>query len=227
MAANEAGNAGGPGRARSAIGGGDRQPRKVLLWQTAIGLLLLVLMLGAKQVISGRATGTDPLAGVPGGNQLTAGLDIGGAPTDIYLTGLAGSYRVDGVINLAAPSVGEQATCTYLHLSYMHLNVDSGAAPTLTELRAMANFMRGNTSGGSYVYLHDEGGGGTAVSAASMLLLMRGESWHAVRNMLSAGELASLSGAQAHAIAELTSALDAEGRPIPGNAYSGARVYAW
>jgi hypothetical protein len=227
MAANEARNAGRPGQARPAIGDGDRQPRKVLIWQGAIGLLLLVLMLGAKHVISGRETGTNPLAALPGGNQLTAGLDIGGAPTDIYLTGLAGSYGVDGVINLAAPSVGEQATCTYLHLSYMHMNLTSGAAPTLAELRTMASFLRGNTSGGSYVYLHDQGGGAAAVSAASMLLLMKGESWQAVQKTLTAGELATLSSAQAHAIAELTSALDDQGRPIPGNAYSGARLDAW
>lgn len=227
MAADEFRYAGSPGRARPAIGGGDRQPRKVLIWQSAIGLLLLVLMLGAKHVISGRETGTNPLAALPGGSQLTAGLDIGGAPTDFYLTGLAGSYDVDGVISLAAPSVGEQATCAYLHLSYMHMNLTAGAAPTLTELRTMANFMHSNTSGGSYVYLHDEAGGGTAVSAASMLLLMGGESWQAVQNTLSASELASLSGTQKHAIAELVSALDAQGRSIPGNEYNGARVYAW
>jgi hypothetical protein len=227
MAANEGRNAGRPGQARPAIGGGDRQPRKVLAWQGAIGLLLVVLLLGAKQVISGRETGANPLAALPGGNQLTAGLDIGGAPTDIYLTGLAGSYGVDGVINLAAPSAGEQATCTYLHLSYMHMNWAPGAAPTLAELRTMTRFLRGNTSGGSYVYLHDEGGGAAAVSAASMLLLMKGESWQAVQKTLTAGELATLSSAQAHAIAELTSALDDQGRPIPGNAYSGARPHAW
>jgi hypothetical protein len=227
MAANEARNASSPGQARPAIGGGDRQPRKVLIWQGAIGLLLVVLMLGAKQAISGRETGTNPLAAFPGGNQLTAGLDIGGAPTDIYLTGLAGSYGVDGVINLAAPSVGEQATCAYLHLSYLHVNVAAGAAPTLAALLTMANFLRGHTSGGSYVYLHDQGGGAGAVSAASMLLLMKGESWQTVQKALTAGELASLSSAQVLAIADLTSALDDQGRPIPGNAYSGARPYAW
>jgi hypothetical protein len=227
MAANEARSAGRPGQDRPAIGGGGRLPRKVLIRQSAIGLLLLVLMLGAKHVVSGRETGANPLAALPGGNQLTAGLDIGGAPTDIYLTGLAGSHGVDGVINVAAPSVGEQATCTYLQLSYMHMKLTPGVAPTLAELRTMAGFMRRNTSGGSYVYLHDEGGGAAAVSAASMLLLLKGEPWQAVRKTLTAGELATLSSAQTHAIAELTAALDDQGRPIPGNAYSGARVDAW
>jgi hypothetical protein len=109
----------------------------------------------------------------------------------------------------------------------MHMNLASGAAPTLAELRTMASFLRGHTLGGSYVYLHDQGGGAAAVSAASMLLLMKGESWQAVQKTLTAGELATLSSAQAHAIAELTSALDDQGRPIPGNAYSGARLHAW
>ena len=227
MAANEDRSAGLPAQARSAIGGGGRQPRKVLIWECAIGLLLLILMLPAKHVISARETGTNPLAALPGGNQIAAGLDVGGVPTDVDLTGLAGSYDVHGVINLSAPSVGEQVTCAYLHLSYMHLAVISSAAPTLAQLRTLATFMRSNTSDGDYVYLHDDGGGGTAVSTASMLLIMKGELWQTVQKDLTSGELASLTSTQNQAIAELTAALAARGHSLPGNPYAGARIYPW
>ena len=69
MAANEARSAGLPGQVRSAIGGGGRQPRKVLFCAGAIGLLLLVLMLLVKHVISAREFGTNPLAALPGGSR--------------------------------------------------------------------------------------------------------------------------------------------------------------
>lgn len=227
MAADEARSAGIAAPARPAIGGGGRQPRKVLIWQGAIGLVLIVLMLIAKQVIAARETGTNPLSALPGGSQVAAGLDIGGAPTDVDLIGLAGSYHVDAIINLGAPNVGEQATCAYLHLSYMHLAVASGAAPTLAQLRTLANFMRSHTSGGAYVYLQGEGGGGTVVAAASMILIMKGASWQAVQKDLIGGEVTSLSSAQTQAIAQLTSVLGAGGRSLRGNPYAGARLYPW
>lgn len=227
MAANEARSAGFPAQARPAIGGGGRQPRKVLIWEGAIALLLLVVMLLAKHEISARETGDNPLAALPAGNQVAAGLDVGGVPTDADLTGLAGSYNVDGVVNLTAPNVGEQATCAYLHISYMHLAMTSDAAPTLAQLRTLAAFMRSDTSKGDYVYLHDYGGGGTVVSTASMLLILKGESWQAVRKDLTSGELASLTSGQKQAIAQLAAALAAEGNSLPGNPYAGARIYPW
>ena len=227
MAANEARSTGLPAQARSAIGGGGRHPRKVLIWECAIGFLLLILMLLAKHVISARETSGNPLAALPGGNQVAAGLDVGGVPTDESLTGLAGSYDVHGVINVSAPSVGEQVTCAYLHLSYMHLTVISSAAPTLAQLRTLATFMRSNTSNGDYVYLHDDGGGGTAVSTASMLLIMKGEPWQTVQKDLTSGELASLTSRQNQSIAQLTAALAAQGHFLPGNPYAGARTYPW
>lgn len=227
MASNEARGAGLPAPARPAIGGGGRQPRKVLRWQAAIGLLLIILMLGLKHYVASRETGTNPLAALSGGNQIAAGLDIGGIPTDDQLEGLAGSYGVDGVINLSAPSVGEQVTCAYLKVSYTHAMVASGTAPTLAQLHTLASFMRSHTSGGAYVFLHDEGGGGVAVATASMLLIMKGEAWPVVQQNLDSGEIASLTPAQMQAITELTSALEAQGKSIHGNPYSGVRTDSW
>ena len=227
MAASEARLAGLPAPARPAIGGGGRQPRKVLRWQAAIALLLIIVLLGLKHFVASRAVGVNPLSALPGGNQVAAGLDIGGIPTDDQLEGLASSYGVDGVVNLTAPSVGEQVTCAYLKVSYMHAMVADGSAPTLAQLRALASFMRSRTSGDAHVFLHDGGGGGVAVATASMLLLMKGESWPLVQQELSSGEIASLTDAQRRSITELTSALEAQGQPVRGNPYSGVETGSW
>ena len=227
MAADEARLAGLPAPARPAIGGGGRQPRKVLRWQAAIALLLIIVLLGLKHFVASRAVGVNALAALPAGNQVAAGLDIGGIPTDDQLEGLASSYGVNGIVNLTAPSVGEQATCAYLKLPYMHALVATGTAPSLAQLRTLASFMRSHTSGDAHVFLHDAGGGGVAVTTAGMLLLMKGDSWPLVQQELSSGEIASLSDAQRQAITELTSALQAQGQPIRGNPYSGVETGSW
>lgn len=227
MAANEARRAGLPVLARPAIGGGGRQPRKVLRWQAAIALLLIIVMLGLKHFVASREEGNNPLAALPGGEQLAAGLDIGGIPTDLQLQGLAGSYGVDAVINLSAPSVGEQATCSYLKISYMHAVVATGAAPTLAQLHTLASFMHSHTSDGTYVFLHDEGGGGVAVATASMLLLVKGESWPVIQQGLNSGQISSLTATQTQDITELRSALQTQGKSLHGNPYSGAKTDSW
>ena len=109
----------------------------------------------------------------------------------------------------------------------MHVPVASSAAPTLADLRMMTGFMRSHTSGAHFVYLHDDAGGGRAVTAASMLLLLKGDSWQTVQGDMTTGELSSISSAQSRAIGQLTSALAAAGRPLSGNPYSGARISSW
>lgn len=213
--------------ARPAVGGGGRQPRRVLLWQAAIGVLIIVLGLAAKHVISSRETGNNPLIALPGGNVLAPGIDIGGVATDDQLIGLAGSYDIDAVVNLTNKSVGEQATCAYLHLSYVHMTVPSGAAPTLAQLHTLTSFMHSHTSHGAYVYLHDERGGGAVIATASMLLLLRGESWDAIQQTLDPGEISALTSTQMKAITDLTSALKVQGRSLHGNPYSGAKTDRW
>lgn len=211
-----------------AIGGGGRQPRPVLIVQAAAALALLILLVLVKHAVTARQTGgADPLASLPGGRTLSAGLDIGGTPTDYDLEGLSGSYRVDGVINVAGPDVAERVTTSSLQLAYLQLTIAPGAAPSLAQLHTLAGFMHGYGSGGENVYLHDEAGGGRAVAAAAMLLLVHGGSWPAIRAEFTAGELSSLSPGQAHAIGELASALRSGGRSGHGNPYSGARVYPW
>ena len=80
------------------------------------------------------------------------GLLMGGAPSDADLQDLAADFRVDGVVNLASPSVAEQATAASLHQAYLYLPVAPDAAPTLAQLRHLARFMRRHTAGGASVY---------------------------------------------------------------------------
>lgn len=227
MAVNQARSNGLPAPTRSAIGGGGRQPRKVLIIEGAIGLLLLVLILVGKHVVSARATGADPLAALPGGNQVATGLDIGGVPTDDDLTGLTGSYGVKGVVNLTTPNAGMQATCAYLQVAYTHLAIAADTSPTLPQLDTLAAFMRTHAVNGSYVYLYDDGGGGKAVVTASMLLMMKGDSWQAVQKTMSSGELAALTSGQRKAIAQLSAALAVPGHSLRRDPYSGVRIYSW
>jgi hypothetical protein len=211
-----------------AIGGGGRQPRKILGWQAAIGIVLIVLLIVVKQAVAARETGgSNPLASLPGGQTVAAGLDIGGTPTDYDLQGLAGSYQVDGVVNLTGPDVAEQVAAASLQLPYVRLTISPGAAPTWTQLRTLAGFMHSHATRGFFVYLHDDAGGGRSVAAAAMLLLLRGGSWPAIREDFTAGELMSLSPAQSRAIGQLASALRSAGRPLPGNPYSGAKLAPW
>lgn len=217
-----------PVEARPAIGGGGRQPRKILGWQAVIGFLLVVLLVVAKQAVADRETGgSDPLASLPGGQTVTTGLDIGGQPTDYDLQGLAGSYQVDAVINLAGPNVAEQVAAASLQLAYIRLTIAPGAALGWPQLHTLAGFMHSHAVRGFYVYLHDDAGGGRAVSAAAMLLLLRGGSWPAIQAHFTAGELESLNPSQSHAIGQLASALRSAGRSLPGNPYSGAQIDPW
>jgi hypothetical protein len=210
-----------------AIGGGGRQSRKFLMRLSAVGLLLTITLVAAKHVVAARESGQNPLAWLPAGQAVTAGLDIGGAPTDYTLQALAQSNRVDGVVNIGEPDVAEQVAAASLNMAYMHLPMASGAAPTRIQLRTLANFMRSHASGGACVYLHDDAGGGRAVATAGMLLLLRGESWRNVRREMTAGELSSLSASQSTAVEQLTSALHSQGHSQPGNPYSDSRVYPW
>jgi len=44
---------------------------------------------------------------------------------------------------------------------------------------------------------------------------------------MTAGELSSLSASQSIAVEQLMSALHSQGRSLPGNPYSGSRIYPW
>lgn len=212
---------------RPAIGGGGRLPRKILVWEAVIALVLILLLLGAKHVVASREIGNDPLASLPGGRTVVTGMDIGGVPDDIDLEALAASYKVDGLVNLAGPSVAEQVTASSLHLSYLHVPVAPGKAPTRVQLQTLAAFMSKFATHGNYIYLHDDVGGPRAVTAASMLLLLRGTPWRTVQRAVTASQLSTLTSTQSKAIQQLIAALKADGKPVPGNLYSDVRIYPW
>lgn len=210
-----------------AIGGGGRLSRTALTWRALLAVVLLVLLVAAKHVVSAREVGPDPLSGLQGGQPVAPGLDIGGEPADSDLQALAGSYRVDGVVNLLGPSVAEQVTAASLKIGYLHLELSSGAAPTLAQLRTLASFMRAHTRNGESGYVHDDDGGNRAVVTACMLLLIRGDSWATVRRSVTPAALRILSPRQTRAVSELRAALLSPGKSLSGNPYSKARVDPW
>ena len=212
---------------RSAIGGGGRLPRKLLAREALVVVILAILLLATKHVVAAREVGLDPLAALPGGKTIVAGMDIGGVPDDDDLEALSTSYKVDGLINLTGPSVEEQVTASSLHLGYLNLVLAEGTAPTLAQLRTLTSFMSSHAAGGNYVYLHDDDGGDRSVTTATMLLLLKGMSWPAVQQAVSVAELSTLDSGQSAAVSQLRSALSAQGKPVHGNPYSGAKVVSW
>jgi hypothetical protein len=217
-----------PAQVCPAVGGGGRRSSKILVRLSAIALGLILLLGLTKHVVASREVGPDSLSALAGGRSVTVGMDIGGLPTDTDLQALAGSYRVVGVVNLAGASVAEQVTAVSLHQAYLYLAVAPGAAPTWAQLKQLASFMSSHTSAGHSVYVHDDVGGGRAVTTADMLLLLRGEPWSAVSRWMTDTEEQSLSDGQIRAIQELISALsNPHLRLSPGNPYANARIEPW
>jgi Inositol hexakisphosphate len=206
-----------------AIGPGGSLPRRVRRRRVAAAFALL-LLLGVAKLEIPRAAEAYSAAGP--GRLVVPGLVVGAAPSDVDLEELADSGQFGGVVNLGAPSVAEQVTAAALHLAYLRLPVPRGGAPTWRQLRVLVLFMRIHTTKGDSVYLHDDTGDGRAATAATMLLMLRGESRYGT--VAGVGSTGSGSGAaQRLAIRQLGSALRPGHGPLPGNPYSAARRDSW
>ena len=161
---------------------------------------------------------------------MTSGLLIGATPADADLEDFAADFGVDAVVNVGSPSVAEQVTAASLHQGYLYLAMPVGAAPTWTQLRPLAGFMRRYTERGHWVYLHDDTGGPQALTTVAMLLLLRGQTWAAVVNRITPAGLSSLDTRQRLALEQLSSALHhagPQGRKPSGNPYAAARLEPW
>ena len=145
-----------------AIGAGGRLPRRVLVRRQAFAAALVLLLIGAKVLIAPDVI--DAATVTPPDRVVTPGLMIGSAPADSDLVEFAVGLQVDGVVNLAAPSVAEQVTAASLHQAYLYLPVPPGLAPTPPQLRRLAGFVRRYTERGAWVYVHDDVGGTRAVT---------------------------------------------------------------
>jgi hypothetical protein len=212
---------------RPAIGGGGRLSRKLLGREALVVVILAILLLATKHIVAAREVGPDPLAAMPGGKTVVAGMASGGVPNDAALEALSISYKVDGVVNLTGPNVAEQVSASSLHLGYLQMTLATGTAPTLAQLRTLTGFMSSHAVGGNDVYIHDDDGGDSAATTAAMLLVLKGMSWPAVQQALSAAKLSNLYDRQSAAISQLMAALSAQGKPVHGNPYSGAKVVPW
>ena len=219
-----------------AIGPGGRLTRQTLARRYAAALSVLLLLGVGKIVIQQKEISVNQVAGSD--HVVAPGLVIGPTPTDTELQQLQLGLRVDGVINLAGPSVAESATVASLHQAYLYLPLTAGAAPTWTQLRKLAGFVRRYRERGDWVYVHDEtaGAGGRAVTAAAMLLLLDGQTWTAMSAQLTPAGLGSLDERQRLALEQLGSALHPTGPKNPkntkggqpaGNPYAAARLEPW
>jgi hypothetical protein len=217
-----------PVRGNPAIGADGRLPRRILIRRYALALVLILALGLGKILIANKAISTISL--IPPDRVVTSGLLIGAAPADTDLEDFAADFSVDAVVNVGSPSVAEQVTTASLHQAYLYLAMPVGAAPTRTQLRPLAGFMRRYTKRGSWVYLHDDTGGPQAVTTVAMLLLLRGQTWAAVVNQITPAGLRSLDARQQLAVNQLISALHQAGPKAPkssGNPYAEARLEPW
>ena len=198
-----------PAGLNPAIGAGDALSGRIRLRRGAV-VLTLILLLGVAKVLvsSGVIQVSSPRPEV---QAVVPGLFIGGTPSDSDLQNLADDYRVDAVVNLDAPSVAEQVTAASLHQGYLYLPLSAGMSPTTAQLRDLAGFMRKYTARGNWVYLHDDVGGGRAVTTAAMLLLLRGQTWSAMSAEITTAGLDLLSNGQRLAVKQLEDGLHPTG----------------
>jgi hypothetical protein len=211
-----------------AIGLSGRLSRWSLARRYAAALTVLVLLGLGKVVIQQKEISVNEVAASD--HVVAQGLVIGPVPTDTDLQQLQLGLQVDGVINLAGPSVAESATVASLHQAYLFLPLTSGTAPTLAQLRELAGFVRQYRERGAWVYMHDDTGGARAVTTAAMLLLLDGQTWAAMSAQLAPAGLGSLDQVQRLALQELRSALHPAGpqnRQAAPNPYAAAQVEPW
>jgi hypothetical protein len=211
-----------------AIGLSGRLSRWSLARRYAAALTVLLLLGLGKVVIQQKEISVNEVAASD--HVVAQGLVIGPVPTDTDLQQLQLGLQVDGVINLAGPSVAESATVASLHQAYLFLPLTSGTAPTLAQLRELAGFVRQYRERGAWVYMHDDTGGARAVTTAAMLLLLDGQTWAAMSAQLTPAGLGSLDKQQRLALAELNSALHPAGpqsRRPARNPYAAARLEPW
>jgi hypothetical protein len=211
-----------------AIGPGGRLARRTVGRRYAAALGVLLLLGVGKVVIQQKEISVNQVAASD--HVVASGLVIGPVPTDTDLQQLQLGLQVDGVINLAGPSVAESATVASLHRAYLYLPLNAGTAPTWAQLHELAGFVRRYRERGDWVYMHDQTAGTRAVTTAAMLLLLDGQTWAAMSAQLTPAGLGSLDKQQRLALAELNSALHPAGpqsRRPARNPYAAARLEPW
>jgi len=216
------------------LGPGSWLLRLSLFKRLGVGVLIVVVLAFAKVAV-GHAEVQDPLGLLPPATEVAPGLLRGGSPTvtglqgdpiDSGLQALAVSRNVDGIVDVGAPSVSEQAAAGFLDEAYMYESVGAGKAPSVIQLKAMADFLRRYTRGAKVVYLHDSSDGDRVIVTAEMLLLVRGWSWSAMTKTMAAGDWAQLDASQLTALRDVDAALHAK-HLLPDNPYSALRPIPW
>ncbi|SCL24184.1 hypothetical protein GA0070624_2873 [Micromonospora rhizosphaerae] len=193
----------------------------------ALAARLLVLVTFA--VLAGGALGLkaagrgerEPLPPLPGVARVTPHVLRGGQPDDFQLRLLRDSYHVRAIVNLRHASGAESDIAASFGLDFLGLPLAVGEAPTTADLATLASFVRRYENGSAVVLVHDDVGGGRAVTTGLMLLMLRGESLDAVTGTLPAADKRHLSAGQWDALRALNQVLAGPGRATPGTRVGG------
>jgi hypothetical protein len=138
------------------------------------------------------------------------GLLRGGQPSDVEILRLRDVYGVRAVVDVDGMDVEEQAVTRSLGLRTLQLTVADGRAPTGRDMLRLVRFLRSTVatrpgvSGTGLVYMHDVDGRGPVRIVSAMLQVLRGDPLSTVLHDLQTGSTASVTGAEMHALSEVS-----------------------
>lgn len=211
----------------AAIGVGHLVRGRALAVRLLVLGVVVGLAAGALGLKAVRRTNPQSLPPLPGVARVTPHLVRGGQPADFELRQLRDAYHVRAVVNLRfAAADAEADIAASFGLDFLRLPLATGEAPTAADLATLVTFVRRYDSGSDVVLVHDDVGGGRAITASLMLLMLRGESLDAATSSLSPEERQRLSTWQWSGLASLHQALTAYGNTT-ANGYREAVTLRW
>jgi hypothetical protein len=184
---------------------------------------LAAAALGLKVVGRG---GGDALPPLPGAARVTPHLIRGGQPADYDLLQLRDAYRVRAVVNFRLGGDAEGDIAAGFGIDYLGLATPAEEAPGVADLTWLVAFVQRHETAGGVVYMHDDVGGGRVISAALMLLMLRGEPLGAALTTLTPAQQRLVTSRQWSAVAALSQALTEHVDPA-ANPYAGVVALRW
>jgi hypothetical protein len=209
-----------------AVGFGHLIRGRALVGRLLLLAIVVALAAGALWFKTLTRANPDALPPLPGVARVTPHVIRGGQPADFDLLQLRNAYRVRAVVTLrlsAADTEGDIAAG--FGLGFLPLPIATDEAPTAAGLATLVAFLRRYATGSAVVYIHDDIGGGRAITTGLMLLMLRGESLGAATSTLLPGEERRLSPHQWTALVSLFQALTEQANPA--NAYREAVSLRW
>jgi hypothetical protein len=209
-----------------AIGFGPRLTGRVLTRRVLLLVALLGVAAGALGLKAVSRSNEKQLPPLPGVASITPHLVRGGQPSDFDFLQLRDGHNMRAIVNLRLDGETEADVAASFGLDCLSLPVVVGEPPTSADLIQLVPFVRRYSSGDAVVYVHDDDGGGRAITAGLMVLLLMGKSRDEAMSTLTAAEERQLSPNQSRALLALSKALTDPGAD-PANPYREAAVLRW